>query len=60
MCHQLAGSDEKGNLYQTQSVSCQTFAPTICRKNLGKVKTNSFVTRWQDLMKRETYTNPGL
>jgi hypothetical protein len=34
-CHQLAGSDEKGNLYQTRTVSCQTPAPTICRKNIG-------------------------
>jgi hypothetical protein len=34
-CLQLAGSDGKGNLYQTQSVSCQTAAPTICRKNIG-------------------------
>jgi hypothetical protein len=31
----MAGSDGKGNLYQTQSVSCQTSAPTICRKNIG-------------------------
>ena len=31
----LAGFDGKGNFYQTQSVSCQTSAPTICRKNIG-------------------------
>jgi hypothetical protein len=36
LCHQLAGFDEKGNLYKTQTVSCQTSAPTICRKNKGK------------------------
>jgi hypothetical protein len=35
LSHQLAGSDGKGNLYQTRTVSCQTLAPTICRKNIG-------------------------
>jgi len=35
MCHQLAGSDEKRNLYQAQTVSCQTPTPTICRKSIG-------------------------
>ena len=33
----MAGSDGKGNLYQSRTVSCQTPAPTItiCRKNIG-------------------------
>jgi hypothetical protein len=35
-CFLLAGSDGKGNLYQTQPDNCQSVKPTICRKNIGK------------------------
>ncbi len=35
MCHQLAGFDLKGNLNKVLTVSCQTLAPTICRKTTG-------------------------
>jgi hypothetical protein len=36
-CFLLAGSDGKGNLYQTQQDNCQSVKPTICRKNLGMI-----------------------
>jgi hypothetical protein len=36
VCFLLAGSDGKGNLYQTQQDNCQSVKPTICRKNIGK------------------------
>jgi hypothetical protein len=41
--YQVAGFDEKGNLTKALTVSCQTQAPTICRKNKE-------ITSWQDLI----------